>query len=63
MPRFPDISKRPWRNADIMIVGLCEVADGLAKLLSLGFRATNTAMAYLVWRSERMVRRSADGKA
>lgn len=52
--RFPDISKRPWRNVDMVIAGLCDIIDGLSAIVSLGFYSTQIAMSYLCWRSDKM---------
>jgi hypothetical protein len=52
--RFPDISKRPWMNIDLMICGFLGMLDGLILFFSLGFVQTGFEMSYIVWRTERM---------
>jgi hypothetical protein len=54
---FPDITVRPWRNLDLMIVGLCEIVQGLAAVVMLGYLKPPIAVAYLVWRSKQMMAR------
>lgn len=55
---FPDISKFPWRNIDIIIICTLQLIDALTGIVSLGFHTSNLDMTYLVWRSEQMVKRS-----
>jgi hypothetical protein len=53
--RFPDISKRPWQNIDIMIAGALDIACGLARVLSLGYWTPEWTIDYLFWRSMKML--------
>jgi len=54
---FPDISKRPWSNIDLMVVGLCDVIAGSISVCTLGFKTSELAMRYLCWRSLKMSER------
>ena len=54
--RFPDISKRPWKNIDIVVVGLLDISGGLLRVLSLGFwMPPDWTITYLFWRSIKML--------
>ena len=55
--KIPDIRKRPWKNIDLMIIGILEVIDGYAKFLSLGFWCPSRTMDYLEWRTRKMFER------
>lgn len=53
--RFPDISKRPWKNIDFIIIGITNILDGMGAILSLGYWLPQSSMKYVVWRSERIM--------
>ncbi len=54
---IPDISKRPWKNIDIVVTGLLDVMEGLGRIFSLGFWIPDITMSYLYWRSMKMLDR------
>lgn len=46
-----DIRKRPFRNIDLMLIGLLSMLDGATAILSLGFYKSSLDMAYIEWRT------------
>lgn len=42
-------------NLRNMFLGICEITDGLIRLLSLGYIHTKFAMSWLVWWEVKMV--------
>jgi hypothetical protein len=56
---IPDIRKRPWKNIDLMVIGLLDTLDGMTKVISLGFSSGkyNICMKYLEWRTRMMFNR------
>jgi hypothetical protein len=52
---FPNITKFPWRNIDILIICVLRLIDSLTGIVSLGFHVSNFDMIYLMWRSQKMV--------
>jgi hypothetical protein len=58
--KFPDISKRPWRNIDFIIIGITNILDGIGTILSLGYWLPWSSMKYVIWRTERMMKDAMD---
>jgi len=54
--KFPDISKCPRKNIDLMFIGLLDIIEGLCLILSLGYWSdVNFVMRYLCWRTEKEI--------
>ena len=52
---FPNWRKRPWRNLDLMIIGICNVLAGCLMICSLGFYDRNLALNYVGWRMRKWI--------
>ena len=53
--RIPDIRCWPWKNIDLMFVGVLDVIDGFSWVLTLGCYSPDLSMDYLFWRSLKML--------
>ena len=51
-----DLNRVPFRNIDIMIIGVCNIIDGVIRIGSFGFVEMNVHFAYAGWRAIQYMR-------
>lgn len=45
----------PYKNIDLVIIGLCNILDGITLVLSLGFIKLSLHFKYVKWRTYKMI--------
>lgn len=52
---FLNWHKAPYKNIDLIIIGLCDIVDGIVLVMSLGFFSLATHFRYVKWRTLQMI--------